>query len=75
MGVGPRTNLYSICGDPLTQLIFVINFFFEIYFFFKMCGWDDIERKWTEKDFGGDPLMQSIEHSSLNTALVKDLAL
>ena len=53
MSVGPRTNLYNIGGDPDP-----INFFF--FFFDKI----DIVRKWTEKDFGGDPLMQSIEHSS-----------
>ena len=27
MGVGPRTNVYNIGGDPLTQLNF-FNFFF-----------------------------------------------
>ena len=27
MGVGPRTKLYNICGDPLTQLLLVFLFF------------------------------------------------
>ena len=67
MGVGPRTNVCNIGGDPLTQLIF---FYYYFFFFFKMCGYADIVRKWTEKHFGGDPLMQSIVHSSLSKALV-----
>ena len=34
MGMGPRTNLYyNIGGDPLTQLIFVNEYFFDNFFF------------------------------------------
>ena len=28
MGVGPMTYLYNIGGDPLTKLMFLINFYF-----------------------------------------------
>ena len=67
MGMGPRTNLYNIGGDPLTQL----NLKKKIFFFNiqkKRWQWEN-ERKifcW----WPTDPLMQSSEHSSLSTALV-----
>ena len=39
--MGPRTNLYIIGGDPLTQLIFLNNFLFEFFFFIRNAvrGW------------------------------------
>ena len=49
MGMGPRTNLYRIGGDPLTQLNF-IN-----YIFFKINA--DID-KTNGKYVVGDPLTQ-----------------
>ena len=52
MGMGPRTNLYNIGGDPLTQLNF-FNYFFFNFFFFKRNA--DSE-KMNEKYFVGDPL-------------------
>ena len=48
MGAGPGTNLYSIGGDPLTQLIFLI-FFFE-----RNADSDKINGKYVV----GDPLTQ-----------------
>ena len=64
MGMGLMTNLYNIGCDPLTQLNFV-----------EICSSSTetlTVRKWTEKFCWcpTDPLMQSIEHSSLSTALV-----
>ena len=38
MGVGPRTNLYNIGGDPLTQLIF-----FKVHFFSSIRNADSDE--------------------------------
>ena len=64
MGVGPRTNLYNIGGDPLTQLILVINFNFLIFFSSK-CVDKLTVRKWTEKDFGGDPLTHLCNQSNI----------
>ena len=49
MGMGPSTNLYSIGGDPLTQLFF-LNFFF----FRKNADSDKINGKYVV----GDPLTQ-----------------
>ena len=66
MGMGPRTNLYRIGGDPLTQFN-SLNLNFCEFFFFKRNA--DSE-KMNGKYFVGDPLMQSIEHFSLSTALV-----
>ena len=51
MGMGLRTKLYNIGGDPLTQLI-LLNYFFFI-FFLKINA--DSE-KMNEKYFVGDPL-------------------
>ena len=47
MGMGPRTNLYNIGGDPLTQLIF-------FYFIFLQINADS--EKMNGKYFVGDPL-------------------
>ena len=68
MGMGPKPNLYSIGGVPLTQLIFVNYIFLKFFLQKKRWQWEN-ERKilcW----WPTDPLMQSIEHSSLSTALV-----
>ena len=56
MGAGPSTNLYSIGGDPLTQLLF-FNYFFWIFFSFIRNA-DSDKRK--EKYVVGDPLTPSI---------------
>ena len=55
MGMGPRTNLYRIGGDPLTQLIFVnyINFFLIFVYFLRNADSDQINGKDV-----GDPLSQ-----------------
>ena len=50
MGMGPMTNLYSIGGDPLTQLQILI-----FVFFFKRNTDSD---KINGKDVVGDPLTQ-----------------
>ena len=68
MGMGPKPNLYSMGGDPLTQLIFVNYIFLKFVLQKKRWQWEN-ERKilcW----WPTDPLMQLIEHSSLSTALV-----
>ena len=54
MGMGPRTNLYRIGGDPLTQLI-VFNFFLlHFRFFIRNADSDKINGKYVV----GDPLTQ-----------------
>ena len=52
MGMGPRTNLYNIGGDPLTQLI-CFNYFF-LNFFLHQINADS--EKMNGKYFVGDPL-------------------
>ena len=54
MGMGLRTNLYSIGGDPLTQLQ-ILNFYFFYFFFFERNADSD---KINGKDVVGDPLTQ-----------------
>ena len=58
MGMGSRSNLYSIGGDPLTQLIFfIINLVF-----FKINA--DSE-KINGKYFVGDPLTYLCNQSNI----------
>ena len=52
MGMGPRTNLYSIGGDPLTQLHFLIVVFLNLVFFIRNAASDKINGKYVV----GDPL-------------------
>ena len=54
MGMGPRTNLYRIGGDPLTQLIFLNLHFFEFVFFIRNADSDKIYGK----NVVGGPLTQ-----------------
>ena len=54
MGVGPSTNLYSIGGDPLTQLIFLYYIFLNLFFFIRNADSDKINGKYVV----GDPLTQ-----------------
>ena len=55
MDMGPRTNLYRIGGDPLTQLIFLIlNLFFILFFFIRNADSDKINGTYVV----GDPLTQ-----------------
>ena len=51
MGMGPRTNLYNIGGDPLTQLIFFILLLLK---FVLQINADS--EKMNGKYFVGDPL-------------------
>ena len=53
MGAGPSTNLYSIGGDPLTQLQNLIFFNFLFFFFIRNADSDKINRKYYVVD---DPL-------------------
>ena len=55
MGSTPRTNLYRIGGDPLTQLNFLNNIFFFFFNFFIRNGDSD---KINGKYVVGDPLTQ-----------------
>ena len=65
MGMGLKTNLYNIGGDPLTQLIFLIFFnLINSIFYFLFFKRNVDSEKMNGKYFVGDPLMQSIEHSS-----------
>ena len=52
MGMGPRTNLYRIGGDPLTQLN-ILNYIFLIFFIINAAS-DKINGKYVV----GDPLTQ-----------------
>ena len=54
MGMGPRTNLYRIGGDPLTQLIFFNLIFFNFIFFIRNADGDKINGTYVV----GDPLPQ-----------------
>ena len=54
MGMGPRTNLYSIGGDPLTQLNFLNYIFLNFFFFKRNANSDKINGKYVD----GDPLTQ-----------------
>ena len=42
MGMGPSTNLYSIGGDPLTQIIFLNYIFFNFLVFIRNADSDKI---------------------------------
>ena len=53
MDMGPRTNLYRIGGDPLTQFI-VLIFIFIFVFFIRNADSDQINGKYVV----GDPLTQ-----------------
>ena len=46
MGAGQSTNLYSIGGDPLTQLIFFNYIFFNFFFFIRNADSDKINEKY-----------------------------
>ena len=50
----PSTNLYSIGGDPLTQLNCLNYFFLNFVFFIRNADSDKINGK----DVAGDPLTQ-----------------
>ena len=54
MGMGPRTNLYRIGGDPLTQLNFLNYIFLNFVFFIRNSDGDKINGKYVV----GDPLTQ-----------------
>ena len=55
MGMGPRTNLYRIGGDPLTQLIFFNYIFLNFLFFIRNA---DGDKNINGKYVVGDPLTQ-----------------
>ena len=54
MGMGPRTNLYRIGGDPLTQLNFLNYIFLNFVFFIGNADSDKINGKYVV----GDPMTQ-----------------
>ena len=54
MDMGPRTNLYNIGGDPLTQLHFCKYNFFNFFFFIRNADSDKINGEYVV----GDPLTQ-----------------
>ena len=54
MGMGPRTNLYTIGGDPLTQLNYLNLIYFYFFFFIRNADSDKINGKYVV----GDPLTQ-----------------
>ena len=58
MGMGPRTNVYNIGGDPIT----FCKFFFFKFFFFKRNA--DSE-KMNGKYFVGDPLTHLCNQSNI----------
>ena len=61
MGAGPSTNLYSIGGDPLTQLIFLNYIFFNLFFFIRNAD----SEKMNGKYFVGDPLTHLCNQSDI----------
>ena len=60
MGMGPRTNLYGIGGDPLTQLII---FYYIILNFVFIRNTDN--EKMNGKCFVGDPLTHLCNQSNI----------
>ena len=54
MGAGPSTNLYSIGGDPLTQLFCFYLIFLIFFFFIRNADSDKINAT----DVVCDPLTQ-----------------
>ena len=54
MGMGPRTNLYRIGGDPLTQLKKCNYIFLNFFVFIRNADSDKINGKYVD----GDPLTQ-----------------
>ena len=50
MGAGPSTNLYSIGGDPLTQLNFLNYFVVNFFFFIRNADIDQINGKYVVGD-------------------------
>ena len=54
MGTGPSINLYSIGGDPLTQLNLFNKFFFNFFFVIRNADSDKINGNYVV----GDPLTQ-----------------
>ena len=54
MGMGPRTNLFNIGGDPLTQLMLFNYFLLILLFFIRNADSDKINGKYVV----GDPLTQ-----------------
>ena len=54
MGMGPRTNLFRIGGNPLTQLIFLNYIFLNFVFFIINADGDKINGKYVV----GDPPTQ-----------------
>ena len=54
MGMGPRTYLYNIGGDPLTQLNLFNYIFLNLVFFIRNADSDNINGKYVV----GDPLTQ-----------------
>ena len=59
MGMGLRTNLYNISGDPLTQLNF-LNYIFLKFFLQKKRS-----EKINGKYFVGDPLTHLCNQSNI----------
>ena len=50
MGMGPRTNLYRIGGDPLTQLKYLNYIFLNFVFFIRNADSDKINGKYVVGD-------------------------
>ena len=62
MGMGPRTNVYNIGGEPLTQKFYI----FEITFFGKKFFKRNADReKMNGKYFVGDPLTHLCNQSNI----------
>ena len=60
MGMRPGTNLYSIGGDPLTQLNFC-----NYIFFFKLSSKETLTEKMNGKYCVGDPLTNLCNQSNI----------
>ena len=61
MGMGPKTNLYSIGGDPLTQL----HFFNYIFLKFFLLQKNADSQKMNGKYCVGDPLTHLCNQSNI----------
>ena len=61
MGAGPSTNLYSIGGDPLTQLHFCNYIYFILFFFIRNADSEKMNGKYVV----GDPLTHLCNQSNI----------
>ena len=74
MVAGPSANLYSIGGDPLTQLIFLNYIFLNFVFFIRNADSDQINGEYVV----GDPLTtyainRTVQHKNITSTTASNV--